>query len=64
MVFAQGLGEYGMLVGQKGGSGEASSALRDIVQAVENFIRDATPTQWALIGGGLFILWFIFLRRR
>jgi hypothetical protein len=64
MILAQGLGEYGMLVGQKGGSGGSSSGLRDIVLAVENFIQNATPTQWAMIGGGLFLLWFIFLRRR
>jgi hypothetical protein len=64
MNVAQGLGEYGMLVGQKGGSDASPSGLRDIVQAVENFIEHATPTQWAMIGGGLFLLWFIFLRRR
>jgi hypothetical protein len=64
MLLAQGLGEYGMLVGQKGGSGGGSSAVRDIVQAVQDFIQNATPTQWAMIGGGLFLLWFVFLRRR
>ena len=64
MILAQGLGEYGMLVGQKGGSGASSSRLRDIVQGVEDFIQNATPTQWAMVGGGLFLLWFIFLRRR
>lgn len=61
---AQGLGEYGMLVGQRGGSDASSSRLREIVQAVEDFIQNATPTQWAMVGGGLFLLWFIFLRRR
>jgi hypothetical protein len=64
MLLAQGLGEYGMLVGQKGSSGGGSSAVRDIVQAVQDFIQNATPTQWAMIGGGLFLLWFVFLRRR
>lgn len=64
MFLAQGLGEYGMLVGQKGGSDVSSSRLREIVQAVEDFIQHATPTQWAMIGGGLFLLWFVFLRRR
>lgn len=64
MILAQGLGEYGMLVGQKGGSSGSPSRFRDIVQAVENFIQHATPTQWAMIGGGLFLLWFIFFRRR
>jgi hypothetical protein len=64
MILAQGLGEYGMLVGQKGGSDGSSSRLRDMVQAVQDFVQNATPTQWAMIGGGLFLLWFIFLRRR
>jgi hypothetical protein len=53
-----------MLVGQRGGSDTSSSRLREIVQAVEDFIQNATPTQWAMVGGGLFLLWFIFLRRR
>jgi hypothetical protein len=64
MLLAQGLGEYGMLVGGKAASDGSSSKLRDVVEAVENFIQHATPTQWAMIGGGLFLLWFIFLRRR
>ena len=64
MLLAQGLGEYGMLVSQKAASDGSPSKLRDVVQAVENFIEHATPTQWAMIGGGLFLLWFIFLRRR
>ena len=64
MLLAQGLGEYGMLVGQKGGSGGDSSALRDIVEGIQNFVENATPTQWAMIGGGVFLLWFVFLRRR
>ena len=64
MLLAQGLGEYGMLVGQKAVSGEGSSTVRDIVQGVQDFIQNATPTQWAMIGGGLFLLWFVFLRRR
>lgn len=64
MLLAQGLGEYGMLAGQKGGSGGGSSTVRDIVQGIQNFVENATPTQWAMIGGGLFLLWFVFLRRR
>ena len=63
MLLAQGLGEYGMLVGEKGGSG-GDSTVRDIVQGIQNFVENATPTQWAMIGGGLFLLWFVFLRRR
>ena len=64
MLLAQGLGEYGMLLGQKGVSGGDSSTVRDIVQGIQNFVENATPTQWAMIGGGLFLLWFVFLRRR
>ena len=64
MLLAQGLGEYGMLVSQKGGSAGGSSTVRAIVQTVQDFIQNATPTQWAMIGGGLFLLWFVFLRRR
>ena len=64
MIFAQGLGEYGMLAGQRGGSDGGSSTVRDIVQGVHDFVQNATPTQWAMIGGGLFLLWFVFLRRR
>lgn len=64
MLLAQGLGEYGMLVGQKGVSAGDSSTVRDIVQGIQNFVENATPTQWAMIGGGLFLLWFVFLRRR
>ena len=63
MRLAQGLGEYGMLAGGKAGGGEPS-ALREIVTAVEDFFRNATPTTWAMIGLGLFALWFLFLRRR
>ena len=64
MLLAQGLGEYGMLVGQKGGADASPSRLHEILQSVEEFIQHATPTQWAMIGGGLFLLWFVFLRRR
>lgn len=64
MLRAQGLGEYGLLTGQRGSAGGGSSTIRDIVQAVQDFFHDATPTTWAFIGGGVFLLWFIFLRRR
>lgn len=64
MLLAQGLGEYGMLVGQQGGSGGDSSTVRDILQGIQNFVESATPTQWAMIGGVVFLLWFVFLRRR
>jgi hypothetical protein len=38
--------------------------LRDIVAAIQDFFQNATPTTWAMIGVGLFALWFLFLRRR
>ena len=63
MRLAQGLGEYGALASGKGGI-DSDSPFRDAVAAVENFFRHATPTQWAMIGFGLFLLWFIFLRKR
>jgi hypothetical protein len=62
MRLAQGLGEYGVLAGGKGG--EDSSGLRDLIDTIQDFFRDATPSTWAMIGGGIFLLWFIFLRRR
>jgi hypothetical protein len=62
MRLAQGLGEYGTLA--SGRAGGESSALRDIVDKVQDFFRDATPATWAMIGGGIFLLWFIFLRKR
>jgi hypothetical protein len=61
---AQGLGEYGALASGKGGAGADSSALRDLLDRVQDFVHDATPATWAMIGGGLFLLWFLFLRRR
>jgi hypothetical protein len=62
---AQGLGEYGMLAGGKGGGGESSSgSLQSIVAAVEDAIRNPTPRTWIALGGFLFILWFFLLRRR
>jgi hypothetical protein len=63
MRLGQGLGEYGLLAGQRGGGGGESPA-RDLVHAVEDFFYNATPTTWAWLGGLAFVLWFIFLRKR
>jgi hypothetical protein len=61
---AQGLGEYGMLVGGKAAEGSSSSSLENIVGAIEEAIRNPTPRTWAALGAFLFILWFFLLRRR
>lgn len=61
---AQGLGEYGMLVGGKADEGSSSTSLQNIVTAVEDAIRNPTPRTWVALGAFLFILWFFFLRRR
>ena len=55
MLLAQGLGEYGMLVGQKGGAGGDSSAVRDIVQKVQaatTVNKDGPKAPGARSGGG------------
>ena len=59
----QGLGEYGGLVGGGGGS-QVSSGLSDIASTIEESLRDPTPKTWLAIGGFLFVLWFLFIRRR
>ena len=61
---AQGLGEYGSIAGGSGGGGDLSSRLSDIASAVENALRNPTPKTWIGIGVFLFLLWFIFIRRR
>jgi hypothetical protein len=59
MLLAQGLGEYGALSGGGGLSG-----LADVLDNLEDTIRDAGPTAWVAIFFGVFVLWFVFLRRR
>ena len=59
---AQGLGEYGAIAG--GGSGGVSSTLHEIVSTIEDALRNPTPKTWIGIAIFLFILWFLFLRRR
>ena len=61
---AQGLGEYGMLAGGKGGGESSSGSLENIVAAVEDAIRNPTPRTWIALGALLFLLWFFLLRRR
>ena len=59
---AQGLGEYGAVAG--GGSDDMSSRLRDIASTIEDALRNPTPKTWIGIAIFLFILWFLFIRRR
>ena len=61
---AQGLGEYGGLVGGGGGSGSAGSGLSDLVSTIENALRNPTPKTWIGVGIFLFVLWFFLIRRR
>lgn len=61
---AQGLGEYGALVGGVSGTAGASSRLDELVAALENAIRNPTPKTWLALGAFLFVLWFFLLRRR
>lgn len=57
MVIAQGLGEYGALTG-------GFSGIANLLEDVEYTIRDAGPTAWVAMFFGVFVLWFVFLRRR
>ena len=57
MLIAQALGEYGAL------SALAGAVTRAAVSA-ETFIRGMDPSTWAMIGGGILLLWFLFGRRR
>lgn len=58
---AQGLGEYGAIAGE--GSG-VSSSLSEIASTIEDALRNPTPKTWIGIAVFLFILWFLFIRRR
>ena len=57
VLIAQALGEYGAL------SALAGAVTRAAVSA-ETFIRGMEPSTWAMIGGGILLLWFLFGRRR
>ena len=59
---AQGLGEYGSLV-DRNSSGLATS-LSNFLAYAEDAIRNPTPKTWLSLGVFLFVLWFLFLRRR
>ncbi len=57
VLIAQALGEYGAL------SALVGAVTRAAVSA-ESFIRGMEPSTWAMIGGGVLLLWFLFGRRR
>jgi hypothetical protein len=59
---SQNVGEYRGLL--DGGSTQIETGLRDIVQTIEDALRDPTPMTWLGIGAFFFVLWFIFIRRR
>jgi hypothetical protein len=58
LIVAQNLGEYS---GLGGGIAEGVSRIRIIV---EDGLRSLDRQTWALILGGLFLLWLVFRRRR
>ena len=59
---------WGVLIAQALGEYVALSALVDAVTraagSAETFIRGLEPSTWAMIGGGVLLLWFLFGRRR
>ena len=57
MLIAQALGEYGAL------SALVSAVTRAAVSA-ETFVRGLEPSTWAMIGGGVLLLWFLISRPR
>jgi hypothetical protein len=59
MLLAQALGEYGALTG----GGGVVAGLADALSTIEDTARHTEPSTWAFVGGGLFLLWFVFLRR-
>jgi hypothetical protein len=58
MLKAQGLGEYGAL------SGGGSSAVTDILRAIEDILRDTKPTTWLIVLALVLLVWFFFFRVR
>ena len=61
---AQGLGEYGAIAGQSSGGGDLGARLNELASTIEDALRNPTPKTWIGIAVFLFILWFLFLRRR
>ena len=57
MLVAQALGEYGLL-------SALSGAVSDALIRAETLVQDIEPSTWAMIGGGVLVLWFLFGRAR
>ncbi len=57
MLIAQALGEYGALAALAG-------AVTRAAVSAETFIRGLEPSTWAMIGGGVLLLWFLISRPR
>ncbi len=57
VLIAQALGEYGAL------SALVGAVTRAAVSA-ETFVRGMEPSTWAIIGGGVLLLWFLISRPR
>ena len=59
---AQDAGQYRGLL--DGGSTQISNGLNDVLQTVEEALRNPTPKTWAGIALFFFVLWFVFIRRK
>lgn len=60
---AQGLREYGGIVGGNGAT-QISTNLRDLASTIEEALRNPTPKTWLGIAAFFFVLWFLFIRRK
>jgi len=58
LLVAQNFGEYANV---GGAVADGVSRLRFVI---EDRLRTTTPQTWAIVGGGLFVLWLVFRRRR
>ena len=64
-MLAQGLGEYGAVVGiAPGGGGSAFSSLASALAAIEGTVRNAEPRTWIIAALSAVLFWFLFLRTR
>jgi len=57
MLIAQGLGEYGAL------AGGSSTRFSEVVDSIGGTLQSMEPSTWAMVLGGLLIIWFLFFRK-
>ena len=57
MLIAQGLGEYGAL------AGGSSTRFSEVVDSIGGTLQNMEPSTWAMVLGGLLIVWFLFFRK-